>query len=356
MIPTTEWADVPTIPRDRWTRPLVIPPSGGKAIAYTRCTTFVGALEDTYNLGQWQQRMVARGLAVRGDLLARVASLGPQPEDDEKAKGWKATLNALVDDAREAAAASSAANIGTALHEFTEAYDTGRLDLSTVPAMYRPHMDAYARATDKLRAVEVERFLVQDDLKIGGTTDRILRVEGREDLGLVIGDVKTGSIEYGASKMAMQLAVYARSERYHPSGMRSAIDEINLSRGLIIHLDAKTAECSLHWVNLMDAWEAVQLAASVRAWRARKDLMARADDLDSPALPVAGVPVTDFVASTRAQTAEAAVLVAIESANSRDDLEALYYATSEPTSPIAWTDAMTAASKARLATLTAPAA
>lgn len=54
-----------------------------------------------------------------------------------------------------------------------------------------------------------------------------------------------------------------------------------------------------------------------------RDLMARADDLDSPTLPVAGVPVTDFVASTRAQTAEAAVLVAIESANSRDDLRGL---------------------------------
>lgn len=81
----------------------------------------------------------------------------------------------------------------------------------------------------------------------------------------MIGDVKTGSIEYGASKMAMQLAVYARSERYHPSGMRSAIDEINLSRGLIIHLDAKTAGVlPSHWVNLMDAWEAVR-ACRVRA-------------------------------------------------------------------------------------------
>src|SRR5689334_2925212 len=64
----------PQVPRDRWQRPLVVPPKGGKPVAYTRCTTFVGCLEDTFNLSRWQQRMVALGLNDRPDLLLAVAA------------------------------------------------------------------------------------------------------------------------------------------------------------------------------------------------------------------------------------------------------------------------------------------
>ena len=40
------------IPRDRWGRPLVIPPGGGKKrVAYRRVTTFVGVLEDRCHQG-----------------------------------------------------------------------------------------------------------------------------------------------------------------------------------------------------------------------------------------------------------------------------------------------------------------
>ncbi|MGK3946754.1 hypothetical protein ABK046_51375, partial [Streptomyces caeruleatus] len=64
----------PQLERDRYGRPLVVPADGGKKVAYTRCTTFVGAAEDTFPLSQWQQRQVAVGLSKRPDLVSLAAS------------------------------------------------------------------------------------------------------------------------------------------------------------------------------------------------------------------------------------------------------------------------------------------
>jgi hypothetical protein len=83
------------IARDHWGRPMVVPPGGGKATPYTRCTTFVGVLEDTYNLSRWQQRMVAIGLNDRPDLAIAVSA----HRDD------KVRLSAICDEAMEAAKA-----------------------------------------------------------------------------------------------------------------------------------------------------------------------------------------------------------------------------------------------------------
>src|SRR5215204_3364938 len=108
--------------RDRWNRPLIIPPDGGKPVAYTRVTTFIDCLEDTYQLQLWKQRTTAVGLALRPDLLLRVGSLGPQPDklEDEGAhyKKWRDAINKVCDQALEAGEASAAANIGTALHAY----------------------------------------------------------------------------------------------------------------------------------------------------------------------------------------------------------------------------------------------
>lgn len=346
------WNDAPIpqdIPRDRWGRPLIIPPEGGKPIAYTRCTTYVGALEDTYNLGRWQQRMTVAGIASRPDLHLRAASLGLPPDDDgtpareAEAKRWKTAMDQVVDDAREAAAASAAATIGTSLHTLTEAIDRGQ-DIGTIPERYRPHLDNYRQATQTLTAVEIERFLVHDGLQIGGTADRIVRVDGHD--GLIIADVKTGSIEFGAGKIAMQLAVYAHSDHYDPAtGGRQPIDGIRHDLGIIIHLNAKTGTCALYWADLAAGWEAVQLATQVRAWRARKGLL-------TPADLTATRPAVDAVEQMTAARVDASIRAAIDAAASADDLVTLWRSAAARG---AWTDLHTAAAKARLNSLTAPA-
>lgn len=256
----TTFEEPATIGRDRYGRPLVIPPGGGKPVPYTRCTTYIGALEDTYNLGRWQQRMVAVGLADRPDLLLSVAA---HRED-------KDALNRLCDQAREAAQASKGATTGTALHKLTERVDRGE-SIGLLPEAAAADVAAYIRATSEFECVAIEQFRVLDDLKIGGTPDRIVKYQGR----YYIADLKTGSIDWSAQKMAMQLAVYSRSVAYDPlTGVRSALpDPIDRERGIVIHLPAGEAACSPYWVDIAAGWEAVQLATQVREWRKRKRLL-----------------------------------------------------------------------------------
>lgn len=244
--------------RDRFGRPLIILPGGGKPVAYTRATTFVDALEDKYNLQKWQQRMVILGLVDRPDLLLSAAA---HRED-------KTRLNKVADDAIEAAKAHAAATVGTAIHALTQRIDAG-LDIGPVPGEYQRDLDAYAAAMAELKVLHSETFTVLDDLKVGGTPDRVVEYDGER----YIADIKTGSIEYGSGKIAMQLAVYAHSQFYDiPTGRRTPLPGVSAQRGIIIHLPAGTGTCALHWVNIDAGWVAVQLAAQVRAWRARKDL------------------------------------------------------------------------------------
>jgi hypothetical protein len=266
---TWQPADIPEPPRDRYMRPMIIPPEGGERVPYTRCTTYVGALEDTYNLGLWQKRMVAVGLAQRPDLLLRASSLGLPPSrlDIDAEKVWKTRMNEVCDRATEAAGASGAATIGTSLHALAETLDRG-YDVGVVPEQYRRHLDNYAEATRDYTAIHVETFTVNDDLQVGGTPDRILKVPGHDRL--IIGDIKTGSTIYGVGKMTMQLAVYAHSMLYDPrDGRRAPIGDVDLEHGLIIALNADTGTCDLIDIDIAAGWEAVQLAGRVRDWRAR---------------------------------------------------------------------------------------
>lgn len=257
--------------RDRFGRPMVVPPQGGKAVPYTRCTTFVGACEDRFNLGQWEQRMVAVGLNQRPDLLLRVASLGVQPDGDQESRVWKTALNEVCTQAREAAAASAKATIGTALHALTERMDRG-LDLGPVPSEYKPHLKAYEEATADFEAVHIEQFTVLDDLQIGGTPDRLIRIPGHDRL--IVADVKTGNTDYGIGKICQQIAVYARSQLYDPAtgGRRPYAGEVDVENGLIIALNANTGRCDLIWCDIAAGWEGVQLSKHVRGWRKRRNL------------------------------------------------------------------------------------
>ena len=57
------------LPRDRWGRPLIEPPDGGKAKPYTRVSTLAKTLDDKTALSKWLCRQTAIGLAQRPDLV-----------------------------------------------------------------------------------------------------------------------------------------------------------------------------------------------------------------------------------------------------------------------------------------------
>jgi hypothetical protein len=315
---TADLIDSPTmqIPRDRWGRPLVVPPGGGKPTPYTRCTSFVDCLDDKYNLQRWQQRMVALGLAERPDLLLAVAAAD---RDD------KESLDRITEQAQEAAKAHAAATTGTALHALTERHDRG-LAIGPLPAAYRPDLDAYIRATACLKHVLIEQFAVHDELKIGGTPDRVVTYQGRG----YIADVKTGSVEWGYAAMAMQLAVYSRSTPYHHrTGTRGPCPvDVDQDRGIIIHLPAGEGVCTLYWIDLATGWNGVQLASSVRKWRRRRNMLTPCEVStpgDNPVDTVDGDDsITTAIAAATVNSTLADALLAITSAPTLDKLRATY--------------------------------
>ena len=244
--------------RDHFGRPLVVPPGGGKPVAYRRCTTFIDVLADRSNLERWKQRQTAVGLSMRKDLLLSVAT----------AKSDKKKLDQLCELALKAAGSDASANIGTALHSLTEEIDRG--NTPDIPEDFAKDIQAYLAATKHLTMKAIEVFVVNDELKVGGTFDRVVLLQ--EDR--LVADLKTGSIAFDAGKIAMQLAVYANSQVYDPAtGAREPLT-VSRERGLVIHLPQGEGKCQILEADLKAGWEGAQLAAEVWAWRGRKGFLA----------------------------------------------------------------------------------
>lgn len=245
--------------RDRYQRPLVTPKTGGKPLSYRRTTTYVGVLEDLYNLQQWEKRMVALGLADRTDLLLAVAA----HRDDKK------RLNEICQQAKEAAKASAGATTGTALHALTDMVDSGG-KLPALPPGPAASLEKFREATAPLKVVSIEQKLVLDTHRVAGTADRIYEYQGER----YIGDTKSGSIELGILKICMQLAIYARSEMYDVRTGERSIHGASTNRAIVMHMpatdDPAEAKCELVWVDIEAGWQAVQVARQVWEQRALK--------------------------------------------------------------------------------------
>ena len=319
--------------RDRWGRPLVVPPDGGKPVAYTRCTTFIDCLDDRFALEQWKQRMVALGLAGRTDLLLAVQA----HRDDKK------QLNKICDDAREAAAATAAATTGTALHALTEIVDGGG-ELPALPPGATASLERYREATEALKVVAMEQFTVLDTLKVGGTFDRLVGYDGET----YVADIKTGSIEFGALKIAMQMSIYSRAWLYDPATKERTAHGASTNRGVLIHLpatdDPAEARCELHWVDLEAGWEAVKVAKQVRDQRSLKfpQIVKPFGPLARPSMRL------EQRDAERAERQIAPLLERIRACGSADDVRALWAAHESE-----WTEALTEAAKAHIASLPA---
>ena len=315
----------PDIPRDFWGRPFVIPPTGGRAVPYTRATTFVGAVEDYYLLSKWQQRHTARGVAHHPDLIDAIKDT----EADDKKR-----MDELVEEAKERSGAGDAARFGTYLHAVTEAADrdedpaeiplpwmsSGPLD----PNGYLSYLAAYSEATAELQAVMIEQFCVQDPLKVAGTPDRVVKFQGKR----YIADLKTGHVDLGSIKIAAQLAVYARSRPYDwKAGERLEPHGAELDRGIVVHLSAETGECHLYWIDLLQGWEAVRVARDVRATRG-----VRFNQLMRELQPIGDAPLS--------------LADQIKLAPTRDAVTALWQTHAEE-----WTPELTELAKAHIAAL-----
>ncbi|MFC3504436.1 hypothetical protein ACFOOK_26190 [Micromonospora krabiensis] len=268
------------VPRNGKKQPLIIPlgedgqpDTAAKLKPYTRMTTYIDCLDDKTNLTKWGKRLVLVGLAKlpegkRADLVAEIL------EADER--GDKNKLNAIAERMHKAAGGNDKADQGDWLHELSEYADKGEALPAKATEEDLADIAAYKLATIDLEVKEIEHFVVLDEHKVGGTPDRMSWYagpdpDGLEPAGHLITDLKTGRVDYGGLKMAMQLAGYGRGKKYDPqTGVRTPWpDDLNLNWGLIINAPAGTGTCEVLWVDLRLGWDGFLLAKDVRAIRNR---------------------------------------------------------------------------------------
>jgi hypothetical protein len=309
----TELATVPPVrptdqvKRDRWGRYLLPHPDTGKEQTWTRATTIANTLADRYGLEQWAKRNVALGIGARRDLYAQAAAAKP---DD------KATLTRIVEQAEEAAASKAGANLGSALHRFTERIDAG--EEFDAPPPWDGDIAAYQQAMQAngitVAPGWIERILLVPEIETAGTCDRLCNgiwLPFPYESYPRIGDLKTGSdvVRYGMTEIALQEAIYAHATHWYDpiTGELHDMPQVDQDLALVMHLPVGRATCTIYEVDIAAGWEAVQLALDVRRWRQRKDL---AQIINVPAAPTDEQAYLDLL--DRTESARDPVLDRIE--------------------------------------------
>lgn len=244
--------ECPTLPNNRY---LMRPPNAPKLVSVQRMTNYLVPAESTYNLHRHDLRNCVIGMARNDDL--RDLALGTRPDD-------KDGLEAIAEQAMEFAGGKKKARQGTARHGVSEQLDTGELDLDSLPASMRKDIAAYRQALDDagIEVLQVEGYILHDDLLVGGRFDRIVSFGSQPK----ILDIKTGSLDWGGVKIAAQLYGYASAPwRYDPKTETcTAMPEMDLDVGLVAHLPTGQGICNLYWVDLTIGKRAFELCAQVR--------------------------------------------------------------------------------------------
>jgi len=210
------------IERDHNGRPriLVVDEQGrltGERTTYTRCTTYIQGIEgEREHLNVWKLVQALKGYTLSPLIYAARLAACWGAEDE------KPRVKEIVEEMQEFARMSERALLGTAIHALSERHDLG-LPTPIFPEPYQPHLAEWRRLTAPWQPFEhwqVERFMVNDLLKVGGTPDRLLMLRRPCPRcgGLVrIGDLKTGRVDdFTQREIEMQEAVYAHSKVYDP--------------------------------------------------------------------------------------------------------------------------------------------
>lgn len=382
------------LPKDQWGRYKLPHPETGKVAGHTRVTTFAKSIADTYALSMWQQRMAIKGLTMRRDLYARVAATSIEDRD---------ALNRLAEDAKEAASARAAANLGTAMHAFAEHADrTGEMPTDIPGDLFRilaARQAALGQHRIQLVPHMIERTVFVPRFGIVGTFDRWgfvgldqpypVNASAHQLTGIdgEILDDKTGrDLTYGWNEIAIQLAAYANAShvlnkeifwedwRRLTAGLRAGatpktmptrcwepMPPTRLDRAIVIHMPVAQAveqpvappSVTVYQVNIRQGWEAAQLCHDVREWRKRKGL-AEPLSVTVPALPgndtVVTQPASALMRAAQAELARAEAVLAAP--NAPDDVatdamiqagQAMDEITDMTTRPLTWTEKIQAA-------------
>lgn len=256
------------------------PDNPEESFSWMRATDFIDVIEDKGALEFWKRKMVAKGIALREDLYAKAAAT-----DIEDNKSWYRVCT----QAMEAAGAGVKANLGDALHDFTESHD--KKQTPVVPFQWKVNIEAYQNALDAngitIDPAHIEKTVVHKDQPslagtfvdsfgpdkgVAGTFDRILRLSTGE---LVIGDLKTAGdrdkfLSYGWLKHSEQLGTYANAKlMWNPEAQKyEPLPDVSKEFGIIIHLPVGGSTCELWKVRIDVGWKAVRdVVSKIRSLR-----------------------------------------------------------------------------------------
>ena len=246
-------------------------------------------LDDKSGLLNWKASMAMVGMAKSRPIQARMAALVARTENDAYREN-KTALKDLVESATQIAQAQGRADLGTAMHEFTELMDAGTLDWAYVPEALKGPLDAYAETSKKYRTLDSEVFISVDkgSIRGAGSLDRLIE---HDEYGVVVADIKTGTDEprYPLG-CTTQVAIYARGLRYRDARFPGAPEfldgtpnkdgtawrkplhpDINESDGILIHLPLEKVDgkyrCDLYHLNLEKGWDSLLLGHKVQTAR-----------------------------------------------------------------------------------------
>lgn len=276
-LPAKPTPDEGGIKRDRWGRYLLPHPETGKEQGWTRATTWAKTISDTFKLHQWQERMVAKGLVLRPDLYALVGATDDKNE-----------LNRICEDAKQAAGSKVGANLGTAVHNYTEQLDSGvEFRNIGVPSTVASDVVAYGEMMTAYGLLPVrdmiERVVLNTKLGVAGRLDRVLT--NTKPVGiwerpgaLFIGDVKTAAnVGYSWLEVAIQLAIYANSDYFWNIETKTyePVPAIDLKEAIVMHVPVQQGEATPYRIDIEAGWKYAELAGLIRSARSDRNLAVR---------------------------------------------------------------------------------
>jgi hypothetical protein len=256
--------------------PLVRSLDGTKWERYARPSGFGHDLDDESALTIWKLHRAIEGVATTPSLAASIAAHIGQKE------GSAERLEKAIQIGR----GEEAADLGTALHAMAHRLETE--ESFRAPEPHASDLAAYLLALDGagLRSSHCEVHLCSDTWRAAGTADRIYQAQRSlvlpdgstlEPGQSIIGDLKTGKkLDYNLPGFAIQLAIYADGCFYDvATDERSPLpDQLHTGWGLLVHLPAGRAKCTLWWTDLQVGRVGADLVGRVRAWRKRDDFSA----------------------------------------------------------------------------------
>lgn len=249
---------------DRYGRPL-LNLGNGKLTPVTRASTLSKTLDYTGSLGDWNERVVAHGIAQRPDLTA-LASVTPVTD--------KKSYEDILTKAKIVGGGTAKADLGTAFHALMVIAASGG-STEGAPAQL---VDAVNKVMSEFTRLGItilpelsEQTCVTQSIGATGTWDGIaVMPDGRK----VILDYKTGRIDYLAHSTAIQTAIYAHADLIMTAhGDPVPMIDVAQEMSLLVHVDLESGQVGIYELDLVAGWQGAVLAAKVRAYRRKDDLM-----------------------------------------------------------------------------------